>query len=111
MKISDEQADALGGCAPCQLSPTPSPSSAKGGSSDPPPKSVVILDPNKEGWIGIELVDTKKKPVPYEPFELTLPSGEKMMGALDQNGKARIEGIDPGKCTVTFPKIDRRDFV
>jgi hypothetical protein len=110
MKITEEQSRSLGGCAPCQLTPMAKQPGAGGGGGDQP-KSVVIVDPTKEGWIGIELVDTAKKPVPNEEYVVTLVNGEKVPGTLDQNGKTRIEGIDPGQCSVTFPKIDRRDFV
>jgi hypothetical protein len=72
---------------------------------------VIVMDPTKAGFIGIELVDTEKRPVPNQAFVVTLPDGRPVRGTLDQNGKARIEGIDPGQCTVTFPNLDRRDFV
>jgi hypothetical protein len=28
-------------------------------------------------------------------------------GTLDENGFARVEGIDPGQCKVTFPDLDK----
>jgi hypothetical protein len=71
---------------------------------------VVTVDSTKQGFIGITLVDTDQRPVPGAAYELELPNGEKISGLLDGNGKVRVEGIDPGNCTVTFPEIDRRDF-
>jgi len=105
MKLDQHQVDSLGGCAPCQsqpASPTPAP---VGGAS------VQILDDSKPAWIGLELVDLEGKAVPGEGYEVKLPDGQIVTGNLDGNGKVRIEGIDPGDCTVTFPRLDRRDVV
>ncbi len=64
-------------------------------------------DPDKT-WIEIELVDEDGKPVPGEPYEVTLPDGTQVAkGTLDQNGFKRIEGIDPGTCKITFPRLDK----
>jgi len=110
MKVTPAQVDAAGGCAACQFQQVPKDSATAGDPSHPPGPSVLILDPNKHAYIGIELVDTKKRPVPAALFELQLPDGSKITGSLDAAGKVRIEGIDPGTCQVTFPSIDRRDF-
>jgi type VI secretion system secreted protein VgrG len=58
-------------------------------------------------WIEIELVDEADEPVPGEPYEITLPDGRVARGTLGPDGKARIDGIDPGSCQVTFPNLDR----
>ncbi len=31
-------------------------------------------------------------------------------GYLDSNGRARIDGIDPGVCEVSFPDIDANEW-
>lgn len=111
MQIRPEQAEALGECAPCQFGPPPKSSSQGGPGGGPKPKSVIVVDPSKiDGFIGIELVDTEQKPVPHAAFVVTLPDGTPVTGRLDENGKTRIEGIDPGQCKIVFPEIDRRDF-
>jgi type VI secretion system secreted protein VgrG len=61
----------------------------------------------KKVWIEIELVDEAGEPVPGEKYELTLPDGTKTGGTLDSKGLARVEGIDPGTCQVTFPNLDK----
>jgi type VI secretion system secreted protein VgrG len=61
----------------------------------------------KPHWIEIELVDMEGKPVPGETYNITLPNGSVASGSLDGNGKARVDGIDPGSCKVTFPNLDK----
>lgn len=64
--------------------------------------------PKGKSWIEIELVDEEDQPVPGEPYEITLPDGESVAsGTLDEKGFARVEGIEPGTCKVTFPKLDK----
>jgi len=58
-------------------------------------------------WIEIELVDEEDRPVADEAWVITLPNGTKQSGTTDSNGRARVDGIDPGTCQVTFPKLDR----
>ncbi len=74
-------------------------------------------DPNspenkdKKSWIEIELLDQNKKPVPGEPYRVTLPDGQTLAeGTLDDKGQARVEGLDPGTCKVTFPQRDKRSW-
>ena len=72
--------------------------------------SVVSLDPSKPDWIGIALGDASGAPVPGAAWEVTLPDGEVVEGRLDASGRTRLEGVDPGECTVRFPELDRRGF-
>jgi type VI secretion system secreted protein VgrG len=58
-------------------------------------------------WIEIELIDPNGKPVPNERYKLTLPDGSVKWGSLDDNGKARVERLQPGNCQVTFPDRDQ----
>jgi len=57
-------------------------------------------------WIEIEMVDEEDKPVPGEKYKITLPDDTVAEGTLDGNGFARIEGVEPGTCKVTFSKLD-----
>jgi type VI secretion system secreted protein VgrG len=71
-----------------------------------PPKDEAARE--EKTWIEIELVDEEGNPVPGERYEVTLPDGEQVAsGTLDQNGFARIEGVDPGQCQVSFPSLDK----
>ena len=59
-------------------------------------------------WIEIKLVDTDNKPVPGEAYRIILPDGQTAAeGTLDEKGFARVDGIDPGTCKVTFPNLDK----
>lgn len=65
----------------------------------------------KKSWIEIELLTKKGKPVSGEPYKVTLPDGATVAeGTLDERGFARVEGIDPGTCKVTFPKLDKKTW-
>jgi len=65
-------------------------------------------DPDKKSWIEIKLIDEQNNPVPGEPYSVTLPDGETVAsGTLDEKGFARIDGIDPGTCQITFPERDK----
>jgi type VI secretion system secreted protein VgrG len=64
-------------------------------------------DEASTSWIEIELVDEEDNPVPGERYQITLPDGSVARGTLDENGFARIGGIEPGTCQVTFPDFDQ----
>jgi hypothetical protein len=61
------------------------------------------VDP--QSWIEIELVDDRGKPVPDEAYEIETADGVRRSGTLDWKGRAREEGIDPGRCKVRFPRL------
>ncbi len=62
----------------------------------------------EKSWIEIELVDEEGNPVPGERYEITLPDGKTVArGTLDENGFARVDGIAPGECKITFPRLDK----
>lgn len=57
-----------------------------------------------------ELVDDEGLPVAFEAYQVELPDGSAIAGDLDGKGQARIEGIDPGNCKVSFPNRDAKDW-
>jgi len=73
-----------------------------------PPESNEEEEP--KSWIEIELLDDEGEPISGEPYEITLPDKRVAKGSLDGNGFARVDGIDPGSCQVTFPKLDGRSW-
>jgi hypothetical protein len=74
--------------------------------SAPPPSAPIA----KKTWVEIELVDEQDNPVPNERFRLEWPDGTTRTGTLGENGKARITGIDPGACKVSFPDFDASEW-
>ncbi|QSQ28420.1 carboxypeptidase regulatory-like domain-containing protein [Pyxidicoccus parkwayensis] len=77
----------------------------------PPWTDVVILRPAEAPipeptWLAIELKDSEGKPVPHARYVVTLPDGSSREGTLNKNGHARVDGVNPGKCHVSFPELD-----
>ena len=117
MKMRPEHVDAVGGCEPCQYRPAEKGPGPENPSPRPTGKSVVRLGDDETTHLAIELAepagkDRKKRPVAGESYEVTLPDGSPVRGNLDALGKALLVGFAPGngKCTITFPKIDRREI-
>ncbi|KYF84294.1 hypothetical protein BE17_36785 [Sorangium cellulosum] len=57
-------------------------------------------------WIEIQLIGEDGRGIPGERYRITGPDGSVREGALDGQGLARVEGIEPGQCEVTFPALD-----
>jgi hypothetical protein len=69
-----------------------------------------VVNPDKKSWVEIKLVDEQGHPVPGEKYCITVPDGTAVEGSLNDNGEARVEGIDPGNCKITFPELDKRTW-
>ena len=74
----------------------------------PPPDTVQACP--KKSWIEIRLRDQDGDPVPGEDYKVVAPDGRELTGKLDQKGFARVDGIDPGQCKVTFPRLHRAEW-
>lgn len=59
-------------------------------------------------WIEIQLTDRDGKPVPNEPYRVETPDGGATEGCTDRNGVARLDGIDPGTCKISFTALDQQ---
>jgi hypothetical protein len=61
-------------------------------------------------WIAIRLEydDDSGQGVAYARYVVKLPDGETREGQLDRDGNARLDGLHPGMCEVTFPEYDSR---
>jgi uncharacterized protein (DUF2345 family) len=60
----------------------------------------------KKSWIEIQLEDEEGNPIPGKPYRIKLSDNSVIEGTLDGDGYARVDGIDPGDCEVTFPDDD-----
>lgn len=63
---------------------------------------------SEKTWIEIKLVDEQGDPVPGEKYEVKVPDGTLATGTLDEKGYAKISGIDPGTCDISFPNLDKQ---
>ncbi len=62
----------------------------------------------KKSWIEIEMVDEESQPVSGMRYKIVLPDGESVAeGTLDDKGRARVDGFEPGTCKITFPELDK----
>jgi hypothetical protein len=64
----------------------------------------------KKSWLELELKDQDGKPLPFEDYVVELPDGSIREGRLDDKGKSRLRGLDPGSCKVTFPRLAPDDW-
>jgi hypothetical protein len=66
--------------------------------------------PEEKHFIEIELVDDEGKAVANESYVIELPDGSKRTGRTDGEGRARIDGVDPGTAKVSFPDLDKSGY-
>jgi len=64
-----------------------------------------------QSWIEVQLIGEDDKPIAGEAYEITLPGGGVVSGTLGESGTIRVDGIPPGLCLVSFPKLDREAWV
>jgi len=65
-------------------------------------------DKDKKSWIDIKLLDKEGNPISGRKYKVILPDGETAAeGTLDDKGYARVDGLDPGKCKIIFPGLDK----
>ncbi len=70
-----------------------------------------LNSPNSEKtWVDIQLLDEDGDPVAGERYTLKLTDGSTREGSLGDDGRVRVNGIDPGTCVVTFPDIDTKEW-
>lgn len=62
----------------------------------------------KKSWIEIVMVNEKGQPVAGMAYRIKLPDGGSIAeGTLNEQGFAKVSGIDPGNCQITFPTLDQ----
>lgn len=59
--------------------------------------------PAQTTWVELALHDEDGVGVAGQAYVLLTPDGRRHEGVLDENGRARLEDVPPGKCQVTFP--------
>jgi len=63
--------------------------------------------PKKESWVEFALNDEENNPVSGLKYEVELPDGSVSKGTTGGDGKAKIEGFEPGKCKLTLPDLHK----
>lgn len=92
-------------------SPGGGPSGSSPGPGAGPNQPADKKEEKKKVWVSIELLDAEDNPVAGAPYEIKVPNEtQPRKGSLDGNGKARIDGIDPGNCEVCFPEIHASEW-
>jgi hypothetical protein len=61
-------------------------------------------------FVEIQLNDAEGNPASGAKYKIELPDGSVKLGFLDVNGHARVDGVDPGNCKITFPQYDEKDW-
>jgi hypothetical protein len=77
---------------------------------EPPRPSAEEATAEEVTWLAIELKDEQGKPVPHARYVVTLPDGGTREGTLNKNGYARVDGVNPGQCQVSFPELDGQSW-
>jgi len=68
--------------------------------ADPP--TATISPCTSKDWIDFRLVDASGKPMPGVGYRLESSDGQSAEGVTDENGCAGHDGLDPGKCRITW---------
>jgi hypothetical protein len=62
-------------------------------------------------WVEIELTDMEGNALPRERYWIKLPDGSVREGALDAQGRAYFDDLDPGACEIRWPDLDEEATV
>ncbi len=60
----------------------------------------------QKAWIEIELLGDDGEGVKDEQYRIVTPDGASHTGKTDARGRARLEGIDSGTCTISLVNLD-----
>ena len=71
-----------------------------------PPPPAVEETASETTFVALEMKDEDGEPLAHARYVVELPDGSKREGRLNANGYARIDGVNPGQCKVTFPDYD-----
>jgi len=61
-------------------------------------------------WIDIELVGEDGVGISGARYSIVTSAGVTLTGTTDEHGSARVDGISPGTCRVSFPDYDESAF-
>jgi hypothetical protein len=61
-------------------------------------------------WIEFEFVDGAGEPLAGTRYELKLVDGSLRQGVTDGAGRIRLERVEAGTCSITFPDVDGAEW-
>jgi len=61
---------------------------------------------NEKDWVEIRLVDQDGKAVAGEEYLIVTADYREFRGSTNTDGVARVDGIQPGTCSVSFTSLD-----
>jgi hypothetical protein len=67
-------------------------------------------DRAKKTWVEFQLLDQDGEPVAGARYRLKITDGSVREGSLNELGRVRVNGIDPGTCQISFPQYDGREW-
>lgn len=97
---------AAGGGTPAAAPPRPTPLQDEEAAKAAKPPAAA----EPEHWIEIELLDDEGKPIAGERWFIEMPDGSNLSGRTDGQGRARVDGVDPGTARVSFPDLDKKSY-
>ena len=68
-------------------------------------KQAAQAQPAQTAWLELELVDDAGQPMAGLRYHVVTNDGQEVDGVLDNQGRARLSGIKPGNCTVSYPDL------
>ncbi len=73
---------------------------------------LTVLESTEEAYaVELQLIDQDDVPVARAEYRLRLPDGQVRSGTLDEQGFARVDGLDsPDPCEVSFPRFDEQSW-
>jgi phage baseplate assembly protein gpV len=74
------------------------------------PGSRAPLAVEPDAWIGLELVDERGDAVAGAAYKVVSGNGDVRVGAIGADGKARVTGVDPGRCKISFLEYDPTEW-
>lgn len=75
------------------------------------PEEAKDSEEKEKSWIALKLKDKESgKGIAGEPYEVKLADGSVATGTLDSQGEAKVDGVDPGNCEITYPNLHEKKW-
>ncbi len=68
------------------------------------------LKDEKKSWLEFSVTDEDGKPLGGHRYRLEHPDERTTEGVVGEDGKVRVEGVEKGKCKISFPDLDAKSW-